>query len=501
MNDHRKDATSRALVWSYIGTVARLITQFVIGVVFARLLNPHDFGVAAAGWMIVNLVSLIADGGAAAYLIQKDKVTAEDLGEAFSWQMLIGLTLAAIFLTFSGLYADAMGVSGAVDCLRVISIVFFVQSVGVVPTALLKRTMDFKALHIITVATYLIANVMVGLPLAMYGSGAWALVWAQVAQSLLYSVLVYFKSDKIMPIRPAAPRWVSGSFGLKVVADNSITWVLMNVDALIIGKVIGPVALGIYNRSSALIQPFGTAIVGGLQGVLYSSAAATHRETKNVGVNMLYALSLVSLLCSPIVIFLASAASDLVQLVYGSKWSGVRELLPPMAFSMMAAALSSTLGPVLLAKNMIAVQIRLNYIALPFLIALVYLASQESVMTVAWVIAITSAVRFFLALKYTSRALSQSPFDALWYVFWGLGSTVPAGLVLYILQLGFYSLPLWVRVALDVCVFSLVQIGVWRISGGWLLDKLSSSGLPVKSLPGVIRKIFGIDLREGAGHA
>ena len=53
--------TTRAASWRLTGAVVGALSQFVVGVVLARLLTPADFGVATIALSIVQIVAAIVE--------------------------------------------------------------------------------------------------------------------------------------------------------------------------------------------------------------------------------------------------------------------------------------------------------------------------------------------------------------------------------------------------------------------------------------------------------
>ena len=45
-------------------------SQFLIGIILARLLGPEAFGIVAVGWLMVGIGNLVADCGLSAAVIQ-----------------------------------------------------------------------------------------------------------------------------------------------------------------------------------------------------------------------------------------------------------------------------------------------------------------------------------------------------------------------------------------------------------------------------------------------
>jgi hypothetical protein len=49
------------LLWNYLGSAIRMTSQFLIGIVLARLLGPEVFGIVAIGWLLAGIGNLMAD--------------------------------------------------------------------------------------------------------------------------------------------------------------------------------------------------------------------------------------------------------------------------------------------------------------------------------------------------------------------------------------------------------------------------------------------------------
>ena len=84
-----------ALKWNYIGAFARSGSQFVIGIILARLLGPEPFGLVAVALLVISLGALIADFGLASALVQRKNVSREDIRFIFTIQLLVGAILTA----------------------------------------------------------------------------------------------------------------------------------------------------------------------------------------------------------------------------------------------------------------------------------------------------------------------------------------------------------------------------------------------------------------------
>jgi hypothetical protein len=90
-----------------------------------------------------------------------------------------------------------------------------------------------------------VANASVALPLAFAGAGAYSFASGQLAGSVVTGVLVFKMAD--LPIELGLDKRIAKrlfSFGLPLAVSLGIEAVLFNADYVIVGNVLGVVALG-----------------------------------------------------------------------------------------------------------------------------------------------------------------------------------------------------------------------------------------------------------------
>ena len=70
-------------LWQGLERVGSLGTQFVISIILARLLSPHEFGVISIMMVFITLCNVFIDSGFSLALIQKKDVTEQDCSAVF----------------------------------------------------------------------------------------------------------------------------------------------------------------------------------------------------------------------------------------------------------------------------------------------------------------------------------------------------------------------------------------------------------------------------------
>jgi O-antigen/teichoic acid export membrane protein len=292
-----------------------------------------------------------------------------------------------------------------VPVIQVLALYFVFQAMGQVSQSLLRRRMDFRALQRSHIVSYLIAYVVLAIPLALAGWGAWSLVVAALAQVLIGGGLMYASAPH--SLRPALRPKNSGyvSFGAKVMGTNVASQVMGTADAMVVGRVFGAVDLGVYTRTITLLFTSMMAVVSTLTSVLMPAYARGQDNVPGARRAYLASLSIVGLLCAPPLLTAAAVPETVILGLFGADWIAAVRLLGPLSFACLCAALTMVGGPLITGLGRPGTDMRVHLIAATFMVPTVILASVVSVAAVAWAAAAAFFVRFAL-MSYEALRVS-----------------------------------------------------------------------------------------------
>jgi lipopolysaccharide exporter len=255
----------------YAGYAARAVISFGYTLILARLLGPKPFGPVAAAWVVVGFANLLADGGFELALVQAPELFEADIRFAFTMQLAIGfvLTIGCIALApFIGVLFHDPEIT---MLLRWMSLVFVLQSLGQVSTALLKRQLDFKWLHLARVGSTILGYGGIGILLAFSGQGVWSLIFAQLVESAIYSSLIFARVRHAIKPSLSTRSLRLARFGATVTVTNLMNWCISNFDNAFAGRGFGPEGLGLYSQAFNTASAPADAVVGSWQQVLVAS--------------------------------------------------------------------------------------------------------------------------------------------------------------------------------------------------------------------------------------
>ena len=152
--------------------------------ILARLVSPHDFGVVAAASAVLPFVLLLSDLGLSTYLVQAHDPDQRTLSTGFWFSLTAAFVLGGSMLAFVPVMVGLLDLPDAAPVLRVLLISVPLVVAGAVPTALIKRRMQFRRLAFQGALGAGVAQV-VAIIIAVSGGGAWALVGQAISTTLI----------------------------------------------------------------------------------------------------------------------------------------------------------------------------------------------------------------------------------------------------------------------------------------------------------------------------
>ena len=157
--------------------------------------------------------------------------------------------------------------------------VFPLQGLGVAAESLLRRELRFQWLANLDVSAYAIGYGLVGIALALAGWGVWALVAGQITQGLLRTgvLLIYRRPSLRQPFDLRAFRDLV-YFGGGFTVARAANYVAVQGDNLVVGRFLGPQALGFYGRAYSLMSAPAYSFGNVLDQVLFPAMAKVQHD-------------------------------------------------------------------------------------------------------------------------------------------------------------------------------------------------------------------------------
>ncbi|MGB8859306.1 MAG: oligosaccharide flippase family protein, partial [Ilumatobacteraceae bacterium] len=311
----------RALKWSLVAQFVARAGSFLLGLVLARLLSPSEFGTYTVALGLFTLLLTIDDLGVLKGLVRWPGEFSEIAPTARTLATISSTAMYLITFTLAPYIARAAGTPGASAIMRVLCLGILLDAVlQVVPGAALQRQMR-QDLWVIVEGSRLVTNAAVTIPLAATGSGVWALVIGALAGQavsvmatwILAKVPFTFGYDRVK-----ARELLRTSFPYSIAAFLGAA--LLIVDYLVIGRLLGPTAVGVYliafNVSSWPITLVGAAV----RAVAVPGLSKMHHAGGDTGPVLRRGLTLLLAGGAPFVTLLMTAPNSVIGALYGAQW-------------------------------------------------------------------------------------------------------------------------------------------------------------------------------------
>jgi len=303
--------------------------------ILARHITPDEYGLVAMALAAIALGRAFEEIGLGDATVQRDRVTDAQVSALFWLNALVGVALTIAFALCAPLIARFYARDDLTPIALALSPIFLLAALGAQPRAVMRRNFRFRALAIAQGASLAIGAIA-GISAALAGAGAWALVTQSLVQATALCIGGWLGACigcRWSPRRPARADGLAPlvRFGLHVTATQLLTRFARNVDNILIGRFIGPIALGLYDRAFQLMslpatqfnQPISNAVIPALSR-LQNDPDAFRRLYRS-------GAEVVASVAFPIAVFSAAAAPAIIGTVLGPNWLEAAPLLRALA--------------------------------------------------------------------------------------------------------------------------------------------------------------------------
>lgn len=319
--DSIKRKAARGLLWSALEIWGRQAGTFVVYVVLARLLQPADFGLVAVARIFLDLALIFIRQGMADAIVQRTEIRPDHLDTVFWSNVGIGLLMMLICVVIAPFVESGMGIEGVALILIAMSPTMLVGAASVVQDGLLRRELQFRPLATRRIAET-IAGGLVGIVMAVYGFGAWSLVGQLLVGGLAGAVLLW-SSTTWRPGFKVTRQAFGELFGFSsnILASNLVAFASKRADTFLIGRFLGPAALGFYDIATRIMWVLVMALTSVSNRVSFSAFSRINNEPAKVRTGFYELTSWTSLICFPCFAGVAILSPWIVPIVFGSQWT------------------------------------------------------------------------------------------------------------------------------------------------------------------------------------
>lgn len=349
----------------------KVIIGFSVNIILIRLVDPHSFGLLAMGTIVSGFLALFISLGSGSSLIFYVEINSRILSSVF-WLNIFSGFLAGLILGLSGdLIVQFYQESQLKAICWLLGFGLFLQSMAITPYSILQKRLAFKRIYFADIVSIVLAG-FCSITLAYMGWGVFSLLSNVIIYYFIRGIVLFFLSNwkpefcfSFSSLRPHL------NYGFPLVIENILGFTVRNIDDLLIGKWLGASALGIYNRSYAvLLFPLNN-FVRVIGSVLFPAFSLINKDITRVKENFLKSCRIISATVFPAMAILFLIADEVIPLLMGRNWGEAVSLIRIFAVLAAFQSIGSLTGVVFQSMGATKLQMKVGFVVKPFLIAMI----------------------------------------------------------------------------------------------------------------------------------
>lgn len=419
----------KSAIWSFSSVTSYQALTFVMSIFLARLLTPEDFGITAAARFFITLATRVTQLGLNVSLVRMKEVRQEHCSSVFVVNLVLGVLAFLTLWGASSTMASFFGSPAVGSVLPVSATVFLIVPFGTVAAAMLTRQLRYRTSVMIAWCDA-VFGALLTLVLAWFGWGYWSLVGgALVATAGSTAAKVWFS-----PFRPSLRFSMPAlretlTFGLGFQARRLLVFATTNLDNLVVGKLLGIVNLGFYDKGYGLMHQLTNRMA--FDGSFMRIFSIIREEPDRFRRALMKGVQATSLISFPMLVFVAAGADHIVVALFGPQWEPAIGPFRVLACVGLLRSASRTVSMALEALGMVWLQTGVQVVSLSSMVAGVAVGSHWGLTGAAAGVLLASVIETCLNVWLLTRSSSVTPLDLLqscWPSF-ATGSVVGAAIV------------------------------------------------------------------------
>ena len=265
-------------------------------------------------------MQVFVESGLGRALVQKKEAEDIDFSSVFYFNMAVCLLLYCGLFAFAPYIAQFFNNIELTSVIRVLGIILIISGLKNVQQAYVSRKMLFKKFFYATLIGTLFSAV-VGIWLAYWGAGVWALVAQSLANALVDTLMLWI-TVKWRPKKCFSLQRLKGllSYGWKLLIAALVGSLSDNLRQLFIGKLYTSADLAFYNKGDQIPSIVNGNVNAAIDSVIFPVMAEAHDNKESVKNMTRRAITTSTYIMAPIYIGLACCAETLIRILLTEKW-------------------------------------------------------------------------------------------------------------------------------------------------------------------------------------
>lgn len=410
-----RQVATQGVRWTAASSVTISVSQLLQLTVLARILAPRDYGLMAIVAIVLGVAQAYVDMGVSNAIIHRQDSTPQQLSSLYWLNVAAGGIVYVAVVAMTPAIVWIYQQPRLYALIPLAAVIFLIAPFGQQYQILLQKELKFRRLAQIESASAVI-GMCVAVVAAYSRLGVYSLVVGQIAATA---------SGCLLFVLTGLPSWrpefrfrrsdLEGylGFGLYQMGERTLNAFAAKTDQVLIGIMLGPVALGYYSVAwNLIIQPV-SKINPILTRVAFPLFSKIQMDSDRLRRGYIFLVGSLALVNAPLLFGCAVTAPVLVPVLLGSKWLPAVPIIQILAFVGLLRTIGNPIGSLLLAKGRADLGFRWNLYAFLALIPLVYLGARlfgsegAALSVLVLLICYVSAMYYFLIRTLLGPCLKE----------------------------------------------------------------------------------------------
>jgi O-antigen/teichoic acid export membrane protein len=310
----------KGVSWLALFKLIGQLLSWVSTIIVARILLPDDYGLMTMATFLTGYAQLFSQLGLGYSIMQRVHVTNEEVNSVFWFSTIISIIFAIIGFCLAYPTAYIFHDLRLIPITQVISVLFIINGLQIVPLNLLRKELNFKSIGIIELIST-IASTGAMIVLAYLGFGIWTLVLGQIFLATTKLILLFLIHDwfpKMYYNFKEAKHFVM--FGVSIALTTSFFYLMSNMDRFFAGRAWDSKTLGFYVFALTLAQLPTEKITTLVNQVTYPAFCKVQNDGKIFNQLYLRIIKVTALFVFPLFVGGFLVGEDLVRILFNEKW-------------------------------------------------------------------------------------------------------------------------------------------------------------------------------------
>ena len=330
-------------LWTSLSTGVNVLVQILRIAILTRFLDKSDFGVVAIVGMVLALCISLSDLGFSSVIMYKDSLSRKEFSSLYWIQAIVYICLFVAISFLSGPISHYYDLPVLKELIPIAALSLLALAMGKLYENILRKNFQFKSLSVRNIIVNVLSLILAVI-LAWAGYGVYSLIYSTLFQTVSFSLWNLISGYRIKPIVfYLSFKEVKGlvSIGMFQMYSGILDFLSNKVDILVMGKLLGTEALGVYDLAKNLAFRVSDYVRSVVAQVALPYITKDNTSNQVIVSRFLSVSKVLAFVLVPIIALLCIFSKEITLLMYGYNYLEIAPLISILALATLVNSMAS----------------------------------------------------------------------------------------------------------------------------------------------------------------